>query len=374
MSQKKELLNIGIVCGEHSGDRLGADLINEIKHTFQVNLYGVGGPKLEALGVKSEFNFSELNIMGLIDPLINYRKLTKLRNNLINLFLDKNIDFFIGIDSPDFNMGIHKALKKNHTNKNIQVVSPSVWAWRQNRIKSIQDNIDLTLCLFNFEDNYYKKVGHKSLHLGHPFSKLQKSDVGQVFSKYNLDESKEYISILPGSRKSEINNLLPTYIDFIKEYSKRNQNYFFLIPAADKKSFKLIDKHLTNYDLPVLIKDNAIRDFLSISNLSIATSGTATLESAILECPPIICYKTNFFNYLIISRMLKMKDVGLPNLLLGDRKYSELIQSDCNVANIIQAAEAIQKNTLENSKYAELLRNTLIGKGNSEAAKVITTL
>ena len=374
MSQKKELLNIGIVCGEHSGDRLGADLINEIKHTFQVNLYGVGGPKLEALGVKPEFNFSELNIMGLIDPLINYRKLTKLRKNLINLFIDKNIDLFIGIDSPDFNMGIHKALKKNHTNKNIQVVSPSVWAWRQNRIKSIQDNIDLTLCLFNFEDNYYKKVGHKSLHLGHPFSKLQKSDVGQVYSQYKLDESKEYISILPGSRKSEINNLLPTYIDFIKEYSKRNQNYFFLIPAADKKSFKLIDKHLTDYDLPVLIKENAIRDFLSISNLSITTSGTATLESAILECPPIICYKTNFFNYLIISRMLKMKDVGLPNLLLGDRKYSELIQSDCNVANIIQAAEEIQENTPENSKYAELLRNTLIGKGNSEAAKVITTL
>ena len=169
MSQKK-LLNIGIVCGEHSGDRLGADLITEIKQTFQVNLYGVGGPKLEALGIKSEFNFSELNIMGLIDPLINYRKLTKLRKNLINLFIDKNIDFFIGIDSPDFNMGLHKALKKNHTNKNIQVVSPSVWAWRQNRIKSIQDNIDLTLCLFNFEDNYYKKVGHKSLHVGHPFS------------------------------------------------------------------------------------------------------------------------------------------------------------------------------------------------------------
>ena len=147
-----------------------------------------------------------------------------------------------------------------------------------------------------------------------------------------------------------------------------------MIPAADKKSFKLIDKHLTDYDLPVLIKDNAIRDFLSISNLSITTSGTATLESAILECLPIICYKTNFFNYLIISRMLKMKDVGLPNLLLEDRKYSELIQSDCNVANIIQAAEEIQENTLENSKYAELLRNTLIGKGNSEAAKVITTL
>ena len=373
MSQK-ESLNIGIVCGEHSGDRLGADLINEIKKNSSVNLYGVGGPKLEALGIKSEFNFSELNIMGLVDPFINFRKLSRLRKNLIRLFINKNIDIFIGIDSPDFNMGIHKILKKNHTSKNIQVVSPSVWGWRQNRIKSIQAYIDLTLCLFNFEDNYYKKVGHKSLHLGHPFSKLYKNDSKEIFIKYNLDESKNYISILPGSRESEIDNLLPIYIDFIKEYSKRNKNYLFLVPAADKKILSVINKHLLNEDLPILIKENSMRDFLSISDLSVATSGTATLESAVLECPPIICYKTNFLNYSIISRMLKIKNVGLPNLLFGERIYKELIQNDCNVDNIIQAVEETKNSIPETIKNSELLRNMLKGKGNSEAVKTITVL
>ena len=140
-------LNIGIVCGEHSGDRLGAGIIKEIKKDSEINLYGIGGPKLEELGFKSEFDFSEINMMGLIQPLMNYRKLTSLRSALIKLFLDKEIDIFIGIDSPDFNMGIHKALKRNHDNKNIQVVSPSVWGWRQNRVKSINAYIDLTLCL-----------------------------------------------------------------------------------------------------------------------------------------------------------------------------------------------------------------------------------
>ena len=150
----------------------GAGIIKEIKKDSEINLYGIGGPRLEELGFKSEFDFSEINIMGLIQPLMNYRKLTSLRGSLIKLFLEKEIDIFIGIDSPDFNMGIHKALKSNHDNKNIQVVSPSVWGWRQNRVKSINAYIDLTLCLFSFEDNFYKKIGHNSLQLGHPFSTL----------------------------------------------------------------------------------------------------------------------------------------------------------------------------------------------------------
>ncbi len=111
MTQNKSL-NIGVVCGEHSGDTLGAGIIQEIKKHSNVNLFGVGGPKLEELGVKSKFDFSELQIMGLIDPLLKLRKLRKLRNNLIKFFIDKEIDLFIGIDSPDFNMGIHKALMR----------------------------------------------------------------------------------------------------------------------------------------------------------------------------------------------------------------------------------------------------------------------
>ena len=371
---QKESLNIGIVCGEHSGDRLGFGLVQEIKKNVDVNLYGVGGPKLESLGFKSEFDFSELNIMGLVEPIKKFRKLTKLRKNLIKFFIEKNIDFFIGIDSPDFNMGIHKSLKNFHSNKNIQLVSPSVWGWRQNRIKAIQANIDLTLCLFNFEDNYYKKVGHKSMHVGHPFSDLYKEDYQEVVNKYDLNKAKRFISVLPGSRKSEVKNMLPTFIEFIKAHSINNKDYFYLLPVADNELLPLINQSFQGLDLPVLIRKNAMKDFLSVSELSVATSGTATLESAILECAPVICYKTNFLNYSIISRMLKIENIGLPNLLLSKRYYKELLQKDFNKENILKSVAETTDLISESFDNANTLRNMLKGSGYYEATKSISSL
>jgi len=367
-------LNIGVVCGEHSGDRLGSGLIKEIKKHSEVNLYGVGGPRLEELGVKSEFNFSEINIMGLVEPLINYRKLNGLRNSLIKLFIDKKIDYFIGIDSPDFNMGIHKALKKNHNNKNVQVVSPSVWGWRQNRIKPIKKNIDLTLCLFNFEDEFYRRAKHKSLHLGHPFSELYQADKFNVIKKYQLSEDKSFISIIPGSRKSEIHYMLPTYIEFIKEHSKENKEYIYLLPVADEELMKQIKESFNDLNLPVIIREGAMQDFLSISDISIVTSGTATLESAVLGCSPIICYKTGFLNYSIISRMLKVDNIGLPNLLLGKRYFSELLQNDCTQDNIRRNFKQTLSLVKDSNDIADSLRKALSGVGYSKAAKEIVSI
>ena len=370
----KDILNIGIVCGEHSGDRLGAGLIQELKKYHDINLYGVGGPKLEKLGLKSSFHFSEINVMGLLDPLIKIFKLLGLRKNLINLFIDKKIDLFIGIDSPDFNMGIHKALKNKSNNKNIQVVSPSVWGWRQGRIKSIQAYIDLTLCLFNFEHNFYKKVGHNSFHLGHPFYDLNKVNKEEIIKKYSLDESKRFLSVLPGSRKSEIISMMPVYREFIKKHFEKNEDHVYLISAADKKLKSLIEKYFDTEKLPIMIAEESMRDFLSISSLSIVTSGTATLEASILECPPVICYKTSSFNYSIISRMLKIDDVGLPNLLLGKRYYMELIQNECNVKNILDAVRKTEELIPYSSENASLIKDIIKGNGYSEAIKVIKAL
>ena len=372
----KSVLNIGIVCGEHSGDRLGAGLIRELKKNYEINLYGVGGPKLENLGLKSSFHFSEINIMGLLDPLLKISKLLSLRENLVNLFIKKKIDFFIGIDSPDFNMGIHKALKKSSTNKNLQVVSPSVWGWRQKRIKSIQSYIDLTLCLFKFEHDFYKKVGHNSFHLGHPFYKLIKENKEEIIQKYSLNDSKKYLCILPVSRKSEVRYMMQIYLEFVKKHYKNHKDYFYLISSADKKLTPEIEKYfdLTSKDLPIMIAEESTRDFLSLSSLSIVTSGTATLEASILECPPVICYKTNFLNYSIISRMLKIDDVGLPNLLLGKRYYLELIQKECNAKNILDAVTETEDKIQFSSEQARLIRLMIKGRGYSEAVRAITAI
>ena len=238
MSLEKPIIKVGIVAGEYSGDRLGAKIISGLKKTHDVQLYGVGGPKISQEGLNSIFDFSKLHVMGLIEPLLKFRQLKRLQKKIINLFIKNDIDYFIGIDSPDFNISIHKILKQNKISKNIQVVSPSVWGWRENRIKNIKRYIDLTMCLFNFEHNYYRNKNLPSIHIGHPFSELFKDDPHIIFKKYNLDPQKKYISILPGSRMSEIKNLLPTYIEFIHLHSNKNKDYVYLIPASDQKILK----------------------------------------------------------------------------------------------------------------------------------------
>ena len=154
MSNKQDI-KIGIVIGEHSGDILGSKIIESLKKEFNVHLVGVGGPLTEKHGLKSIFNFKDLHIMGLIEPLLNIRKLLNHRKSIIKTFEKEKIDFFIGVDSPDFNIPIHKALKKDSSVKTIQLVSPSVWGWRQGRLKNIKKYIDLTLCLFKFEHDFY---------------------------------------------------------------------------------------------------------------------------------------------------------------------------------------------------------------------------
>jgi lipid-A-disaccharide synthase len=365
----KPIIKVGIVAGEYSGDRLGSKIISALKKTHNVELYGVGGPKIIKEGLTSIFNFEKLHLMGLIEPLINYIELKKLRKQLINLFTKNKIDYFIGIDSPDFNIGIHKALKNIGISKNIQVVSPSVWGWREGRIKHIKNFIDLTMCLFNFEHNFYKKKEMPSIHIGHPFCDLYPSKKEDVFQKYSLKPHKQFVSILPGSRKSEIKDLLPTYIDFINLHFKDNINCEYLIPASDLKIKELITSYLPSY-LPIRVEINSARDFLSISEFSVVTSGTATLESAILGVFPIICYKTNPLNFFIISRMLKVDDVGLPNLLLDSRKFPELIQKNCNPKSILNAS----KNTNNMQPVSAQLRELLAGTKEEDYIKKILEL
>ena len=371
MSLQKPIIKVGVVAGEYSGDRLGAKIISELKKTHHIELYGVGGPKIIQEGLNSIFDFSKLHVMGLIEPLIKFRQLKHLQKKLICLFVENDIDYFIGIDSPDFNIGIHKTLKQKDVSKNIQVVSPSVWGWRENRIKNIKRYIDLTMCLFNFEHDYYKSKNLPSIHIGHPFSELFKEDTQLIFKKYDLDPLKKYISILPGSRVSEIENLLPTYIEFINLHLNKNQDYIYLIPASDHRIFETID-NLVPKSLPVKISTDSAKDFLSISNYSIVTSGTATLEAAILGACPIICYRTNPVNYFIISRMLKIADVGLPNLLLGSRKFPELIQKECTPKQILKAVESIDYNYL--NSLSEDLRTLLIGSEETEYTNAILKL
>ncbi len=371
----KEKIKIGIIAAEHSGDRLGAKLIESLKAVYEVELFGLAGPEVSAHSIftPSTMNYQDLHVMGLIDPLLNLPKLLSLRKRLLNLFAAKDIDIFVGVDSPDFNMFFHKRLGQKQI-KTVQVVSPSVWGWRENRIKDIESHVDLTMCLFKFECNFYASKNMNSFFLGHPFSKLQMGDKNAILSKHGLEDSKDFVSILPGSRRSEISQLIPIYIQSAKKLLEVNPNIFFLIPAANSELADAIASHQDINQIPHSLATEAAQDFLSISTISIVTSGTASLESAVLGSVPIICYKTNAFNYAILSRMVKTPFIGLPNLLLQEHVFPELIQQDLSVDAIVSSYSEISSKPQQYQSHLAAMNDSMNGEGFTAAAQAIKHL
>ena len=373
MSKKK--LKVGIIAAEHSGDRLGSKLIESLQNYFDVDLYGLGGPEVTSCGVTTPvgIDYQDLHVMGLIDPLINLPKLLSIRKKLSKLFISNDIDIFIGVDSPDFNMFFHKKLKPKNI-KTIQVVSPSVWGWRENRIHSIQAYVDLTMCLFKFECDFYDKKNMQSFFLGHPFSQLKPKNSDETISKYSLDDSKEFIGILPGSRESEISQLMPVYIEAAKKLFQINPNSYFLIPAANKKLAEMIKLTKGIEDIPFKLSIDSAQDFLSLCSISIVTSGTASLEAAVLGSVPIICYKTNTLNYAILSRLVKTPFVGLPNLLLQENVFPELIQNNLTPDLIVRSFSNISSEPEQYRTYLSKINDSMRGKGFEAAANAISHL
>ena len=373
MSKKK--LKVGIIAAEHSGDRLGSKLIESLQNYFDLDLYGLGGPEVTSCGVTTPvgIDYQDLHVMGLIDPLINLPKLLSIRKKLSKLFISNDIDIFIGVDSPDFNMFFHKKLKPKNI-KTIQVVSPSVWGWRENRIHSIQAYVDLTMCLFKFECDFYDEKNMQSFFLGHPFSQLKPKNSDETISKYSLDNSKEFIGILPGSRESEISQLMPVYIEAAKKLFQINPNSYFLIPAANKKLAEMIKLTKGIEDIPFKLSIDSAQDFLGLSSISIVTSGTASLEAAVLGSVPIICYKTNTLNYAILSRLVKTPFVGLPNLLLQEHVFPELIQNNLTPDLIVRSFSKISSEPEQYRTYLSKINDSMRGKGFEAAANAISHL
>jgi lipid-A-disaccharide synthase len=371
----KKKIKVGIIAAEHSGDRLGSKILKSLQNIFEVDLYGLGGPEVNTSSIVTppEIDYQDLHVMGLIDPLINLPKILSIRKKLLNLFIANDIDIFIGVDSPDFNMFFHKKLKQKNI-KTIQVVSPSVWGWRENRIKSIKAYVDLTMCLFKFECNFYNKKNMHSFFLGHPFSQLKPTNKEEVIAKHSLDSSKDFISILPGSRISEISHLMPVYVAAAKKLLNLNSNAFFLIPAANKQLAEMIQSTKGINEIPCKLSIDSAQDFLSLSSISIVTSGTASLEAAVLGSVPIICYKTNKLNYAILSRLVRTPFVGLPNLLLQEHIFPELIQYDLTPESIINSFSKISSEPEHYNSYLTKINDSMRGEGFEVAAKAINNL
>ena len=204
--------------------------------------------------------------------------------------------------------------------------------------------------------------------------KYRPKKISDVLMKFKLDKKKRFISIMPGSRKSEIKNMMPTYMEFMQLYDDLNENTYFLIPVINHDDLEQIDSYLKDSNIKYSIELNAANEFLSLSEFSIVTSGTASLQSCVLGAHPIICYKTSFFNHFIISRMIQTEIIGLPNLLLSQKFFPELVQTACTPQNILLETQKLKINKFLLDQKTNLIIKNLKGVGFDSLAKKVAIL
>lgn len=327
-------MKIGIIAGEASGDLLGASLIQAFhKINPDITFSGLGGPAMIASGFQSISNMERLSVMGLIEPLMHLPDLFKLRNQLFNYFLREKPDVVIGIDSPDFNLGLEKKLRDQGI-PIVHYVSPSVWAWRKKRVFRIAKAVDLMMTLFPFEADFYKQHQVPVKFVGHPLADsipLQ-PDKFAARQKLGLKPEEKVIALLPGSRRNEIKYLAETFIATAYRCWKERPNIRFITTAANQnrnQEFQKLCKQLAP-SLPILFFENRSHDVMAAADVVLVASGTATLETMLHKKPMVIAYRTSNFTYQIGKRVLTIKQIGLPNLLSNESLVPEFIQEDAD--------------------------------------------
>jgi len=327
-----------IVAGESSGDLLGSKIIASIQELSpDATFEGIAGPKMVKAGCKQWFNSTELSVMGIFGVLKHLPRILKLRKGLMQKILKDPPDAFIGIDAPDFNLKVEEKLKQRGI-KTIHVVSPSFWAWRKNRVKSLNQSADLLLCLFPFEEDLLKEQNVNAVFIGHPLADSIQIEINSKAARNSLElKAKIVITLMPGSRSSEISRHTLLFLEAAELLANKLEDIEFVIPVVDFKIreqlMKILAAQLT--ELKVTITDN-VHSALSASDLVITKSGTSTLEAALHKKPMVVVYKMSSLSYwfLKIFNLVHTNYIALPNILLGKKIVPELIQKNASSKTI----------------------------------------
>ncbi|MDG9950772.1 lipid-A-disaccharide synthase [Acinetobacter ursingii] len=376
MSTRK--LKIGIVVGEVSGDTLGVKLMQSFREQgIDAEFEGIGGPQMIAEGFKSYYPMEILSVMGIVEVLKDLKKLFAVRDGLVELWTAQPVDVFIGIDAPDFNLRLSKTMKeKNLPIKTVQYVSPSVWAWRQGRVHGIKKTIDLVLCLFPFEKNFYQQYGVPAAFVGHPLAKQLPLNNSVQDAKRNLglDPEKTYIALLPGSRRGEVERLLPLVLGSAQIVSTKYPNVEYLIPAINDARKTQIESSVAQCDPALIAKlhilensdteSNVGRMVMSASDIVALASGTATLEAMLLHRPMVTFYKLNTLTYFIAKLLVKIPYYSLPNIIAGKKVIEELIQKQATPERLAQEIESlmnIEKSQIQVMQHLSMHKRLISG-------------
>jgi lipid-A-disaccharide synthase len=333
---------VALIAGEQSGDILGAGLMAALRVRYpDIRFIGVGGSEMAAQGLNSVFPMDRLSVMGITEVLGRLPELLRLRRQLVAFLLAQKPDVCIGIDSPDFNLPIARRLHDAGI-RTTHYVSPSVWAWRQGRIKGIRASIDLMLTLLPFEAQFYHEHQVPVEFVGHPLADRVPlvPDAQAMRRQLGLPLDATLVSVLPGSRGGEVSLLWPTFLQAMDQLHARRPALRFVVPAANSARRQQIERLLAGQSRPWLtVIDGQSREAMVASDLILLASGTATLEAMLAKRPMVIAYKVGLISYLIIRALAKTRFVGLPNLLAGEEVVPELIQGQMTVDNLLAELE-----------------------------------
>lgn len=376
-----ETQNIGILAGEASGDILGAGLINALNtQPSQFKFTGIGGPKMIAAGCHSLHEMERLSVMGLVEPLFRLPELFRIRRDLYNYFIQNRPDVFIGIDSPDFNLGLELKLRQKGIPV-IHYVSPSVWAWRQKRIIKIAKATDLVLTLFPFEADFYQKHHVPVKFVGHPLADLipLQNDKVSARKKLNLDPDATYIALLPGSRRNEIKFLAEIFLATAYQCWKKRPTIKFITSAINEKRYQDLQYiHQAKFpDLPMFFFQGNSHEIMEAADVVLVTSGTATLETMLHKRPMVIAYRMANLTYQLAQYLVKLKYIGLPNLLADEKLVPEFIQDAATPKNMSAALldylDHPEKTVILENKFLQI-HQQLRCNANQQAAQAVLDL
>ena len=347
---------LACVAGEPSGDLLAAPVLsalNQIPDMAGLEVYGIGGPRMQAEGMRSDWPMETLSVRGYVEAIKQLPAILKLRKELIrNLTSEGRPDVYLGVDAPDFNLGVELHLRKAGI-PTLHLVSPSIWAWRAGRIQKISQAVERMLCIFPFETEIYDRAGIASTYVGHPLA-------SEIPLEPNTNQAREkitkmlklssttldgiVIAVLPGSRNSEIELIAPVFFETMALLTQRlkGQKLSFLIPVATPRLRAPLEELLlktknSNPDIQIHLLDGMADEVLEASDVVLIASGTATLQAALWKKPMVISYKVPWLTAQIMKRQGYLPYVGLPNILCGEFVVPELLQDDATAGKLAQA-------------------------------------
>jgi lipid-A-disaccharide synthase len=345
-----DVLRVGMVAGEASGDQIGAHLMAALMARRKPILFaGIGGPKMAVQGLESQFPMDRLSVRGYAEALRHYREIMSIRRRLGSAMIAERPDLFIGVDSSDFNLGLERRLRDAGI-PTVHYVSPSVWAWRGWRVRRVARSVSRILVMFPFEAPLYEKAGVPVTYVGHPLADVIPLNPAKAEARaqLRLPARKLIVALLPGSRRSELQYMGTAFLLAAHRFRQEVHDVHFVCPTVTRETRDMFERAVhenQRTDLPLTLLFGHSHEALAAADLALVASGTATLEAALFKTPMVIAYRQSPLTWALMRSMLYLPYVGMPNVLAGEKLVPELLQGEATPGALAAALLALLRDT-----------------------------